>query len=544
MSGDHLAVFQRLTRQLSHRNEDGELLARLARAQQALESSGAWDLERRVTHILSRMSLPPQTTFVELSGGMKRRALLARALISEPELLLLDEPTNHLDIDGIRWIEDYLAQFSGAVLFITHDRAFLQRLATRIVELDRGHLISWPGDYASYLRRRQAALDAETAQRAEFDKKLSREETWIRQGIKARRTRNEGRVRALLKLREERHARRARTGTAQMVLQEAVRSGRLVTEARDIRYAYPNRTVITDFSTTILRGDRIGIIGPNGCGKTTLINLLLGRLAPQSGIVTHGTNLEVIYFDQLRGQLDENGSVVDNVAGGRSHITVGEKSRHVMGYLQDFLFTPERARSPVRSLSGGERNRLLLAKLFSRPANVVVLDEPTNDLDIETLELLEELLIAFTGTILLVSHDRAFLNNVVSSTLVFEGDGVFAEYVGNYDDWIRQRPDVVGERRQDAVSRAPVRAAGKPREAAGARRLSYREQRELDTLPGMIESLETEQQELQERMADPAFYRTGGSAIGAARQRLAEIEQALGDGYHRWQVLESNSASS
>ncbi|HSA79117.1 MAG TPA: ATP-binding cassette domain-containing protein, partial [Nitrospirota bacterium] len=469
--------------------------------------------------------------------GLKRRVLLAKALAGQPDLLLLDEPTNHLDIDSISWLEEFLLSFGGTLLFVTHDRALLQKLATRIVDLDRGRLTSWPGSYQTYLELKQAALDAEAVENAKFDKKLAAEEVWIRQGVKARRTRNEGRVRALKELRRTRSERREVTGTARMQMQDAERTGKLVIEAQDVSYGYSDRPVIRDFSTTIIRGDKVGIIGPNGSGKTTLLKILLGDLKPQKGTLRLGTNLEVAYLDQHRAQLDDEKTVQDNVASGSDHVTINGNRRHVIGYLQDFLFAPARARSPVKVLSGGERNRLLLAKLFTKPSNVLVLDEPTNDLDIETLDLLEELLMDYPGTVLLVSHDRAFINNVVTSTLALEGDGKVNEYVGGYDDWLRQ------SQRKIEVSGVPVKieekkaASGPQKEKS--RRLTFKEQKELETLPKRIEELETEQQQIIAVMADPAFYRESGNRVTETKARLEAVEKELVESYARWEALEA-----
>ncbi len=451
--------------------EGGEAaMQRLSSVQQEMEAAGGWQLEQQVGQVISRMQLDPDAAFESLSGGMKRRVMLARALVGDPDLLLLDEPTNHLDIESIAWLEEFLLGWKGSLLFVTHDRAFLRRLATRILELDRDRLSDWPGDYDNYLRRKAEMENAEAQENARFDKKLAQEEVWIRQGIKARRTRNEGRVRQLQAMREQARQRRRKQGSARLELNAAERSGKLVCEAEGISYSWEGRPIVRDLSTTILRGDRIGIIGPNGCGKSTLLNLLLGKLQPETGTIRLGTKVEVAYFDQLRAQLDEEATVIDNVGGGRDSVTVNGRQKHIIGYLQDFLFPPARARQPVKSLSGGERNRLLLAKLFTRPANLLVLDEPTNDLDVETLELLEELLLDFDGTLLLVSHDRAFLDNVVTSTLVFEGEGRVNAYVGGYSDWLAQR-----EKQQQAEAEKPVQRekTARTKRRSSPARLSY-----------------------------------------------------------------------
>lgn len=539
----HLAERLKTYHQISHdlaESGDESLLAKLSRAQHELEAADGWQMEQRVETVISRLDLDADAEFGELSGGLKRRVLLARALVSDPDLLLLDEPTNHLDIDAIDWLEEFLLGYSGAILFVTHDRAFLRRLATRILELDRGQLSDWPGDYANFLRRREERLNAEAQANQRFDKKLAQEEIWIRQGIKARRTRNEGRVRALKSMREERGRRREEPGKAQMQLAAGERSGKLVVEAEGISFAWENKTVIHDFSTTILRGDRVGIIGPNGSGKTTLLNLLLGRLQPDNGRIRLGSNLQVAYFDQLRSQLDEERSVQDNVGGGSDKVEVGGRSKHIVGYLQEFLFTPERARTPVKALSGGERNRLLLAKLFTRPANVLVLDEPTNDLDVETLELLEELLGDYSGTLLLVSHDRAFLDNAATSCLVFEGGGRVAEYVGGYSDWEAYKKHRPGESRAAAPVAAIKSATEKPKKSSV--KLSYKDQRELDGLPQRIENLETELEVLQARLGDPEFYRSGGDQVAQLQQELARMQSELEQAYERWETLESRKA--
>jgi ATP-binding cassette subfamily F protein uup len=511
-----------------------ELLQRLAALQKALEDAGGWSLHQEVERVLGRLSLDPDAEFATLSGGTKRRVLLARALVAAPDILLLDEPTNHLDIDTIVWLEEFLLKQVKTFVFVTHDRAFARRLANRVAELDRGRLYAFPCGYDTFVERREALLEAEITRQALFDKKLAQEEAWVRQGIKARRTRNEGRVRALKKLREERRQRRERTGQVRMQLQEADRSGNLVVEAEGVSFAYDGRPVIRGLTTTIVRGDRVGIIGPNGAGKTTLLRLLLGELTPQTGTLKLGSRREVLYFDQLREQLDPERTVQENVGEGNDTLTINGKSRHIIGYLQDFLFTPERARTPVRILSGGERNRLLLAKLFTRPSNVLVMDEPTNDLDAETLDLLEELLLEYSGTLLLVSHDREFLNNVVTSTLVFEGEGVVSEYVGGYDDWFRQAQTA-------APAAAPVRSApAKQRvKAEKPRKLTFKEERELEGLPDRIAGLEGEQEDLHRRLSDPEFYRTAGADVAKLNGRLAELETELAEVYRRWEELEA-----
>jgi ATP-binding cassette subfamily F protein uup len=506
----------------------------------------AWQVHHRAEQTLSRMNLDGQARFEVLSSGMKRRVLLARALAAAPDVLLLDEPTNHLDIDAIAWLEDFLSRWSGTLIFVTHDRMFLRKLADRILEIDRGRLFDWSCDYATFLQRKEAALEAEEKQNALFDKKLAQEEVWIRTGIKARRTRNEGRVRALEEMRRVRAERRTAPGAVKLEIQQAQRSGVLVAEAKGLSFSYDGRPIVRDFSTTILRGDKIGVIGPNGAGKSTLLRLLLGQLPPQDGSVRLGTNLQIAYFDQLRQQLEEDRTVQDNVGDGYESVTLGGKPQHVLGYLQNFLFTPERARTLVRFLSGGERNRVLLAKLFAKPANVIVLDEPTNDLDTETLELLESRLVQFEGTVLLVSHDREFLNNVVTSTIAFESDGV-REYVGGYDDWLRQRRDptqAAGEkdgpkspRAAQTLEKAAEPPAPSSADRGGKRRLKYKEQQELAVLPDQIEQLEAEIAALHDTMAQPDFYRQPGEQIAAAKARLSELETQLTAAYHRWEEL-------
>ncbi len=537
--GELVSQYHQLSVQLAT-NGSNQLLQRLSQVQHELEAADGWQTEQQVERVISRLSLEPDVEFSSLSGGLKRRALLARALVQGPDLLLLDEPTNHLDIESIDWLEEFLLGYGGTLLFVTHDRMFLRHLATRIIELDRGRLTDWPGDYANFLRRKEEQLNAEAQANARFDRKLAQEEVWIRQGIKARRTRNEGRVRALQAMRAEFSRRRNQEGQARMSLQGAERSGKLVTEVEHISYSWDDEPIIRDFSTTILRGDRIGVIGPNGAGKTTLLNLLLGKLDPDEGEVRHGTRLEVAYFDQLRAALDDEMSVQDNVADGSDKVEVNGHPKHVISYLQDFLFTPDRARQPVKSLSGGERNRLLLARLFARPANVLVMDEPTNDLDVDTLELLEELLLEYQGTLLLVSHDRTFLNNVVTSTLVLEGDGRVAEYVGGYDDWLRQRGLDEGQKRAEKGVAVQRRSAAGGRSAA--KKLSYKAQRELDGLPGRIETLETELAGLQQTLADPALYQPGGGGgdkVASSQGRLATVETELDQAYQRWEALEA-----
>ncbi|MEW4569804.1 ATP-binding cassette domain-containing protein [Tautonia sp. JC769] len=495
-------------------------------------------LDHRVLAILSRIGLDPDAPFDSQSSGMKRRTLLAAALVADPDILLLDEPTNHLDIESIRWLEDFLIRWGGTILFVTHDRALLETLATRIVELDRGHLYVFDCDYSTYLVRREEQLAAEEKQAALFDKRLAQEETWIRKGIEARRTRNEGRVRALKAMREAHRARRDRQGVARIQAQEADRSGALVIEAKGVSFAFDDRPVIRDLTTTIMRGDKVGIIGPNGAGKSTLLRLLLGQLEPQSGSIRLGTNLEVSYFDQLKATLDEDKTVQQNVSEYET-ITVDGRQRHVLGYLQDFLFAPDRARTLVKVLSGGERSRLLLAKLFTRPSNVLVLDEPTNDLDLETLELLESLLVSYAGTLLLVSHDRAFLNNVVSSTLAIEAGGAVREYDGGYDDFVRQRKVETPAEEPRPSSSSSKAAAARP---ARPRKLSSKDQRELDALPARIEDLETQLGTMHEAMASPEFYKQDGEQIAAAKARLEALERELASCFERWEALEAQRA--
>ena len=537
--GTLLAEYHAAAAHLSH-NHTPEAMQRMENLQHELEARDGWRWQQRVETIVSRLQLPADMPLAQLSGGWRRRVLLGRALVGEPDLLLLDEPTNHLDLETIQWVEEELLEFRGGLLFVTHDRALLQRLATRLLELDRGMLTSWPGDYAAFVAKKAALLEVEDRHNAKFDKTLAQEEAWIRQGVKARRTRNEGRVRALQALREDRRARREVTGKAGLVLEQAETSGKLVIEAKNLCYAWGDEPLIREFSTRIFRGDRIGLIGPNGSGKSTLLNLLLGRLTPDAGQVRLGTKLEVAYFDQLRDRLDPEQTVLDSVAEGRETIEINGKRRHIIGYLGDFLFTAQRVRSPIKSLSGGERNRLLLARLFSQPANLLVMDEPTNDLDLETLELLEELLLDYAGTLLLVSHDRAFLDNVVTSCLVFEGGGRIQDYVGGYSDWLRQRPAP-----QLVITTKPQSAPlAKPLKAAPSNKLGYNERRELEQLPLGIEKLEQQQQELQTLTADPGFYKQEAATVARQLAELRALEIALATAYQRWEELENRSGAS
>jgi ABC transport system ATP-binding/permease protein len=513
----------------------------MERIQQQLEARHAWRLQQRVETVLSRLELPGDESINNLSGGQRRQVLLAQALVSEPDLLILDEPTNHLDIDAIAWLEAWLRDYSGSVLFVTHDRMFLQNVATRIIELDRGRLYAWDCDYRTYLQRKEAALAAEEVEDARFDKRLAGEEIWIRQGVKARRTRNEGRVRRLEKLRKERAQRRESAGKARMEIDAGELSGRLVIEAEHISAAWRTQTIVKDFSVRILRGDRIGIVGPNGAGKSTLIKILLGEIEPDAGTVRRGTNLQVAYFDQHRTGLDAERTVMDNVTDGKDSVTINGQSKHIIAYLQDFLFSPERSRTLVKSLSGGEKNRLLLARLFAQPANLLVLDEPTNDLDVETLEMLEDVLSAYEGTLLVVSHDRAFLDNVVTSTLVFEGGGRIGEYVGGYREWMAHRPTDKGQRmpREKPV----VPAVEQTNNAAPSRgkKLSYKDQRELEGLPARIESLEAEQSALQQSMSSADFYRRDKLEITRTLERIATLKHELDEAYGRWEALDSGT---
>ena len=516
---------------------------RLGDVQQKIEAAQGWTLEQRVETTIGKLDLPSDADFTALSGGMKRRVLLARALVAAPEVLLLDEPTNHLDIESIAWLEEFLKAYAGSLVFVTHDRSFLRAVATRIVEIDRGALTSWPGDYDNYLRRREERLHAQAQESARFDKLLAQEEVWIRQGIKARRVRDEGRVRRLETMRTERSKRREVSGTARMNLTDAVPSGKRVAELKDVDFAYSDKVIVAGLSTTIQRGDRVGLIGPNGVGKSTLIKLLLGELEPDAGEVKIGTQLEVAYFDQHRSQLRDDWNALDNVSEGREFVEVGGSRKHVMGYLQDFLFTPDRARAPITKLSGGERNRLLLAKLFAQPSNLLVMDEPTNDLDVETLELLEELLADYNGTLLIVSHDRAFLDNVVTSTLALEGNGVVREYVGGYSDWLRQRMTAVSTstpERAEAIRVAAAAPVSTASTAAGKRKLSYKDARELDQLPIRIEALEKRIAEITEQMSSADFYEQGSAAIATITAELGDRQRELQTVYQRWESLEAS----
>ncbi|MDG1310675.1 MAG: ATP-binding cassette domain-containing protein [Porticoccaceae bacterium] len=515
-------------------NPSDQTMRDLEDCQSELDRVNGWDINQRVESIITKMNLDADVDISSLSGGYKRRVLLARALVCNPDLLLLDEPTNHLDIDAIQWVEQFLLKWEGSLLFISHDRRFMDNLATRFIEIDRGQLAEFNCNYATYLQRKEDILEVEEKQNALFDKRLSQEEVWIRQGIKARRTRNEGRVRALESMRREYADRRKQLSTARMDIQQAEKSGKIVAEAENISFTFDgsDEPVVRNFSTLIQRGDKVGFIGRNGVGKTTLIKLLLSELSPQQGSIKTGTNLSVAYFDQYRSALDEEKTVQDNVSGGRDMLEIGGKSRHVISYLQDFLFAPERCRQPVKALSGGERNRLLLATLFTQPSNILVLDEPTNDLDIDTLDLLEELLIDYKGTIILVSHDRAFLNNVVTSTLVFEGNGNINQYIGGYDDWLRQR-----KAEQPAVPEQASKAHSKTQTTA--KKLSYKEQRELDNLPQQIESLETQIAEVSELISQPDFYKGDRTETAKTETQLSEFQQQLSHCYERWELLEN-----
>ncbi|MCT2529539.1 ATP-binding cassette domain-containing protein [SAR92 clade bacterium H921] len=529
--GELVKKFHHLIQQLNV-DPSPKVMNAYEECQAELDRVNGWDINQRVESIITKMELDPDVDIASLSGGYKRRVLLARALVCDPDLLLLDEPTNHLDIEAIQWVEQFLLKWEGSLLFISHDRRFMDNLANRFIEIDRGKLQDYNCDYSTYLVRKEENQEIEDRQNALFDKRLSQEEVWIRQGIKARRTRNEGRVRALESMRRERADRRNQLGTARMDIQQAEKSGKIVAEAADISFAFDDgKNVVKSFSTLIQRGDKVGFIGRNGVGKTTLIKLLLGELTPQQGSIKTGTNLNIAYFDQYRSALDEEKTVQDNVSGGRDMLEIGGKSRHVISYLQDFLFAPERCRQPVKVLSGGERNRLLLAKLFTQPSNVLVLDEPTNDLDIDTLDLLEELLIDYKGTVILVSHDRAFLNNVVTSTLVFDGSGTIEQYIGGYDDWLRQRK--TEQKVKVATPKVQVKST------AASNKLSYKDQRELDGLPAQIEQLEIQISATSELISEPGFYQGDRSTTQAIENQLASAQKQLAEFYARWELLEN-----
>ncbi len=532
---DYHAVTHRL-----HYENTPELMKELGRLQEELDHTGSWDIENQVETIVDRLKLNSDADFGELSGGQKRRVLLARALVTKPDVLMLDEPTNHLDIDSINWLEEFLMEYPGALFFVTHDRAFMSRLATRILELDRGKLFSWACDYRTFLERKEAALELEAAARADLDKKLEQEEEWIRRGVKARRCREKGRVNALIRIREEKKAQRQAIGQVRFRTQETELSGRQVIKTFHVGFSYGQNCIVKDLSLHIMRGDRIGIIGPNGSGKTTLINLLLKKLEPQKGKVKLGTNLEIAYYDQLREQLDEEKTVIQNICGEGQTVFINGKAKHVIGYLQDFLFSAERARSQVKVLSGGERNRLLLARLFTKPFNFLVMDEPTNDLDIETLELLEEILLEFEGTLILVSHDRAFINNVVTSTLVLEGGGEVNEYPGGYDDWLSQRK--AREPGPKKYSRDLGTQGKEPSKSEGGRKMTFKEKRELEGLPEKIRELEDEQARIYELMADINFCQNNPKEIDRMKGRLSELEKTeIPAAYKRWEELEAMS---
>ena len=535
LAGIQLLLEEYRRRAATDLDEDG--LRELEELHKQIDAHGGWHIEQRVETTMTDLELPADKKLSELSGGWRRRVALAKALVQKPDILLLDEPTNHLDIVTIKWLESVVRSYEGAVMFITHDRAFLQKLATRIVEIDRGRLTSWPGDFQNFLRRKEKALEDEATENAKFDKKLEQEEIWIRQGIKARRTRNEGRARALLAMREERAKRIKPDAAARFYIEEAEQSGRKVIRARNVSYSFDGTPLIKEFSTKIMRGDRIGILGNNGVGKTTLLRLLLGDLAPQIGTIKHGTNLEIGYFDQMRVSLDLEKSVADNVGEGRTYIKLNGKDRHVVGYLKGFLFSPKRSMTPVKSLSGGERNRVILAKLFTRPANMLVLDEPTNDLDMETLEVLEQKLTEFSGTLIVVSHDRQFLDNVVTSTIVFEANATVKEYVGGYSDWLRQGR-ALAELDNPNLNKSSA-TVGPTAEAAGApKKLGYQEARELTALPSRIEKLEQSIADLQQQIADPSFYADGGDDVKRLLDELHHQQQDLESAMQRWAELE------
>jgi len=518
---------------------DDAVMKEMGELQHKLDVHNGWQIQQRVENILSRLNLPSETKVKGLSGGWKRRVSLAKALVIEPEVLLLDEPTNHLDLESILWLEEQLLNFKGAILFITHDRSFLQKLATRIIDLDRGQLVSWPGNYADYLVKKAAALEEEATQNALFDKKLAEEEVWIRQGIKARRTRNEGRVRALMALRKERSQRRNLQGTSKLSMESGEASGKKVIEMQDVSFAYPDKVIVKNFSTVIQRGDKIGLIGPNGAGKTSFLKLLLKNLQPDNGSVEQGTKLQVAYFDQLREELNPEISVADSIAEGNDHVLINGEPRHVISYLSDILFAPARARSPVKTLSGGEKNRLLLAKLFTKTANLIIMDEPTNDLDMETLELLEERLVDYEGTLLIVSHDRVFLDNVVTSVIVFEGAGVVSEYVGGYSDWLAYSQAQLKEQAKAAKQVAKVEKSQTNTIITKQKKLSYKDQKELTELPAIIDGFESKQVELNEQIATPEFYQQDQEKVNLILKELAKVDANLEKAYTRWDELEA-----
>lgn len=533
--GELAQNYYRLSTEVA-RGPNKKNMAELEACQAQLDLVDGWDINSRVEAIITKMGLNANTDIADLSGGYKRRVLLARALVSEPDLLILDEPTNHLDIEAIQWLESFLKKWEAALLFISHDRQFMDNLATRFVEIDRGKVMEFNCNYNTYLKRKQEMLDTEDKHNALFDKRLSQEEAWIREGIKARRTRNEGRVRALEAMRVEFAERRKHQGKAMLKVVQAEKSGKIVVEARKINFVFDGdpeqKPIVKDFSALVQRGDKIGLIGGNGSGKTTLIKLLQGELLPNTGKIKIGTNLNIAYFDQYRSALNEEKSVQDNVSGGRDMLDIGGKSRHVVSYLKDFLFSPERCRQPVKVLSGGERNRLLLAKLFTQPSNMLILDEPTNDLDIDTLDLLEELLIEYKGTIILVSHDRAFINNVVTSTLAFEGEGTFNHYVGGYSDWLSQRSKQLNQTSKPKKTDNRIKKK--------STKLSYKDQRELDGLPLLIEKLETEISEISQQMSEPTFFKSEREQIQKTQNRLTELQNQLTHCYERWEMLENH----
>jgi ABC transport system ATP-binding/permease protein len=531
--GELLDEYHLLSKKIAQ-HHDNTILKKITDIHEKLDRLNGWEVSRYTDEVITRLSLNPNEPFSSLSVGFKRRALLARALVGKPDLLLLDEPTNHLDISSITWMEEFLEKTQSTIIIVTHDRMFLRKLATRIIEIDRGNILNWACGYDAFMERREGVLETEKIHRNEFRRKLAQEEEWIRKGVKARRTRNEGRVRALIKMREEQRSWRMKSGVAKITVQEAVTSGKLVIEATGINHSFGDKKVIKAFSTVVIRGDRIGVIGPNGAGKTTLLKILLGKITPDSGNVKHGTKLEITYFDQLREELDEDSTVEASVADGKDTVIINDTPRHIIGYLKDFLFTPERAKSPVRILSGGERNRLLIAKLFVRSSNLLVLDEPTNDLDVETLELLEERLMDYKGTIILVSHDRAFLNNVVTSTIVFDVNGKIAEYPGGYDDWIAQKPAPV-QIKELPKKTTPVK---QPNKKDQPRKLTFKETKELEGLPSIIEKLEQEQASIYEQMADPEFYRKSGEMIAGVKTRMEQLKAELEERYMRWEELE------